>query len=128
MPTSLLLLVAAVIGLVTGIAATVALLRSDRRRAPEAAPPDPVVPDGAAEVLSILSSAYVVLDAGGDVVRASPLAYSYGIVRATGGDYPRLASRDLMELATDVARHGGFRDERMTLSRSNQEDGQAVMD
>ena len=46
--------------------------------------PEPVVPEPAAEVLAILSSAYVVLDSVGDVLRASPLAYSYGIVRASG--------------------------------------------
>lgn len=36
------------------------------------------------------------------MLRASPLAYSYGLVRAGGTDYPRLANRTLIELASDV--------------------------
>src|SRR5690625_4645522 len=80
-PSSLLLLIAALIGLVIGCSSTWALIRSERRRALSfSATPDPqVVPEAAAEVLAILSSAYVVLDSSGDVLRASPLAYSYGI-------------------------------------------------
>jgi two-component system sensor histidine kinase SenX3 len=124
-----LLVVAVLIGLVIGCAATLALHRSDR---PEARPGsddlEHVVPEPAAEVLAILSTAYVVLDSGGDVMRASPLAYSYGIVRAAEGDYPRLASAQLMELAADVGRNGGFRDERLTLHRSSQEGTDAVID
>ena len=128
MPQSVLLLLAAAIGLVIGIVATSALRRSESRRAVAPAVRDEVVPEAAAEVLAILSSAYVVLDAAGDVLRASPLAYSYGIVRAAEGDYPRLANAQLMELASDVGRNGGFRDERLTLRRSSQEGTDAVID
>ncbi|MBB5832153.1 sensor histidine kinase [Brachybacterium aquaticum] len=128
MPLSVLLLLAAAIGLVIGVAATSAMRRSDRRRQAAPAVRDEVVPEPAAEVLAILSSAYVVLDAAGDVLRASPLAYSFGIVRAAEGDYPRLASTELMELAADVGRNGGFRDERMTVRRSSQGDSDAVID
>ena len=128
MPQSVLLLLAAAIGLVIGVAATSAMRRSDRRRQAAPAVRDEVVPEPAAEVLAILSSAYVVLDSSGDVLRASPLAYSYGIVRATGGDYPRLANAELMELAADVGRNGGYRDERLTVRRSSQGDADAVID
>lgn len=128
MPTAVLLLLAGLIGLVIGVGAAVALQRSARRRGSVEQPPEPVVPVAAAEVLSILSSAYVVLDSAGDVLRASPLSYSYGLVRATGSDYPRLASTKLMELAADVGRNGGFRDERMSLQRSHHGDGEAVLD
>ncbi|WP_246955714.1 ATP-binding protein [Brachybacterium sp. Marseille-Q7125] len=129
MPLSALLLLAAAIGLVIGVAATLTLARSDRRHDEEApAPAEQRVPEAAAEVLAILSSAYVVLDSSGDVLRASPLAYSYGIVRAAEGDYPRLASRELMELAADVGRNGGYRDERLTLRRSTGQDTDAVID
>lgn len=127
MPTTILLLLAGLIGLVIGCAAAVALTRSERR-GPDVGLPEPVVPEPAAEVLSILSSAYVVLDSSGDVLRASPLAYSYGIVRAAGGDYPRLANAELMELAADVGRNGGYRDERLTVRRSSQGDSDAVID
>ena len=128
MPQSVLLLLAAAIGLVIGIVATSALRRSESRRAVAPAVRDEVVPEAASEVLAILSSAYVVLDAAGDVLRASPMAYSYGIVRAAEGDYPRLASAQLMEIAADVGRNGGFRDERLTLRRSSQEGTDAVID
>ena len=130
MPSSLLLLIAALIGLVIGCSSMWALMRSERRRALSfSAPPGPqVLPEAAAEVLAILSSAYVVLDSSGDVLRASPLAYSYGIVRAAGGDHPRLANSELMELAADVGRNGGFRDERLSVRRSSQGDSDAVID
>lgn len=127
MPTTVLLLLAGAIGLVIGCAATLALHRSDRRAAPAAAP-SPVVPEAASEVLSILSQAYVVLDPAGDVLRASPLAYSYGIVRAQGSEYPRLANQELMELAADVGRNGGYRDKRMTLRRTSNEESDAIID
>ncbi|MDN5899887.1 MAG: ATP-binding protein [Brachybacterium sp.] len=128
MPLSALLVLAGAIGLVIGVAASLTLARSDRRHGPGPAALDPAIPEPATEVLAILSSAYVVLDAAGDVLRASPLAYSYGIVRAAEGDYPRLASGELMELAADVGRNGGFRDERLTLQRSSQGDSEAVID
>src|SRR5699024_4730597 len=127
-PLSALLVLAGAIGLVIGVAATLTLARTDRRSGPGPAPLDPVIPEAATEVLAILSSAYVVLDSAGDVLRASPLAYSYGIVRAGEGDYPRLASGELMELAADVGRNGGFRDERLTLQRSSHGDSEAVID
>lgn len=120
MPLTALLLLAGAIGLVIGCAATLAFLRSDRRRTAAPVTTQQGVPEATAEVLAILSSAYVVLDASGDVLRASPLAYSYGIVRAAEGDYPRLANTELMDLAADVGRNGGFRDERLTLRRSSQ--------
>ncbi|WP_083713804.1 cell wall metabolism sensor histidine kinase WalK [Brachybacterium sp. P6-10-X1] len=128
MPLTALLLLAAAIGLVIGCAATLAFVRSDRRHATTPSVTQHGVPGATAEVLAILSSAYVVLDASGDVLRASPLAYSYGIVRAAEGDYPRLANSELMELAADVGRNGGFRDERLTLHRSSQRDTDAVID
>ncbi|MFC0676050.1 sensor histidine kinase [Brachybacterium hainanense] len=128
MPLSVLLLLAGAIGLVIGCAATIALHRSDRRAASSAAVPQSVVPEAAAEVLAILSQAYVVLDPSGDVLRASPLAYSYGIVRAQGNEYPRLANQELMELAGDVGRNGGYRDKRMTIHRTSSEASDAVLD
>ncbi|MGO1259309.1 MAG: sensor histidine kinase [Brachybacterium sp.] len=128
MPLSALLVLAGAIGLVIGVAAMLALASPQRRRAEPSTAPGQNVPEAAAEVLAILSSAYVVLDSSGDVLRASPLAYSYGIVRASEGDYPRLASAELMALAADVGRNGGFRDERLSLRRSSQGDSDAVID
>lgn len=128
MPLSALLVLAGAIGLVIGVAAMLALASPQRRRAEPSTVPGQHVPEAAAEVLAILSSAYVVLDSSGDVLRASPLAYSYGIVRASEEDYPRLASAELMALAADVGRNGGFRDERLSLRRSAPGDTDAVID
>lgn len=122
------LLLALAIGLVVGGTAVYAMLRADRREVSRRDAEEPAVPDAAAEVLSILSSAYVVLDTAGDVLRASPLAYSYGLVRAAEGEYPRLANKKLVSLAADVGRHGGFRDARFTLRRADTEDSDAVID
>src|SRR5690625_6961441 len=107
-----------------------ALMRSGRRSALSGSAPygPQVLPEVAVELLAIRSSAYVVLDSSGDVLRASPLAYSYGIVRAAGGDAPRLANSELMELAADVGRNGGFRDERQSVRRSSQGDSDAEID
>lgn len=128
-PAPILLLLAGAIGLIIGCAAVLALRRPDRAPERPASADGPfAVPDGAAEVLAVLSAAYVVLDASGDVLRASPLAYSYGIVRANGTDYPRLANQRLVELAADVGRIGGYRDERLTLGSASGEDGESVID
>lgn len=128
MPSPLLLVLVGLIGLVIGCAATLAMHRTDRRGAARTLEAEPVVPDAAAEVLAILTSAYVVLDTSGDVLRASPLAYSYGIVRAAGGDHPRLASPELLDLAADVGRNGGFRDERVTVRRSGADGTDTILD
>lgn len=128
MPLTVLLVLAGALGLLIGVAAMLALAPSNRRTVDSAPRLGQPVPEAAAEVLAILSSAYVVLDSSGDVLRASPLAYSYGIVRASEGDYPRLASTELMELAADVGRNGGFRDERLTLQRASRGDSDAVID
>jgi two-component system sensor histidine kinase SenX3 len=127
-PGTVLLLLAGLIGLVIGCAATSALRRTGRGEEQAASTADGVVPEPAAEVLTILSTAYVVLDRAGDVLRASPLAYSYGIVRANDGDYPRLANQELIDLASDVTRNGGYRDERLTLRRSIAGESDAVID
>ena len=127
MPVSSLLLALA-IGLVVGGTAVYAMLRSGLRDTPREPTEESTVPDPAAEVLSILSSAYVVLDSSGDVLRASPLAYSYGLVRASDDEYPRLANKKLIALATDVGRNGGYRDARFTLRRADTEDSDAVID
>ena len=114
-----LLFVAAACGLVAGVVATYAALRGSR---PVPEPAKPVIPEPTSEVLSILSSAYVLLDSSGDVLRASPLAYSYGLVRTTGGDYPRLAHRDLIDIVTQVSRQGGFREQMLTNEKTTRSD------
>src|SRR5699024_3311196 len=127
-PLSALLVLAGAIGLVIGVAATLTLARADRRSSPGPAPLDPVIPEAATEVLAILSSAYVVLDSPGDVLRASPLAYSYGRAGAGEWDDPGLGSGEGLGRAADVGRNGGVRGERLALQRSTHGDSEAVID
>ncbi|MGQ4495048.1 sensor histidine kinase [Dermabacteraceae bacterium P13095] len=124
----LALLLAGLVGLVIGTVAMTAFMWSERRRLPSNPPLSPLVPEPVAEVLSIVRSAYVVLDSAGDVLHAAPLAYSLGLVQGVGGDYPRLATRELIALASRVGQDGGLREERMTLRRAHQVDGDAILD
>lgn len=114
------LLAAAFLGLVVGVVAVIAFWWSQTadQRDEEAHTPDPpVVPEAASEVLAVLKTAYVVLDTTGDVLRSSPLAYSFGIVRATGGDYPRLSNSDLVTLASKVGHDGAYREATVRVPR-----------
>ncbi|MCG7427400.1 ATP-binding protein [Helcobacillus massiliensis] len=123
----LFLLIAGAIGVVFGVAAMVALQRNDSRRTVDMPRPHQAVADVTSEILTIISTAHVLLDRTGDVVRASPLAFSYGIVRATNGDYPRLASPVLIDMVTDVGSNGGYRDQTLELSRSHEADGTGII-
>lgn len=110
--TGLMLLIAGGLGLVTGIGATLAFRWSERvqRTVPEG--PTPVVDDGLVRVLAVLRSAAVVLDDEDRVIRATPPAFAYGVVR--DGQIVHAAVRDLI---ADVRRTGVIRDEELELSR-----------
>lgn len=105
---------AGVVGVLIGAAAALAFRASEReQRAPAVAErPAPVLPAGVADVLAVLRSSAVVLDAEDRVVRASPAAYSYGIVRGQ-----RLLSEDLLDLARRVRRDGEIREAELELPR-----------
>jgi two-component system sensor histidine kinase SenX3 len=111
----LLVGLAGVIGVLIGAAATLGIRISEREQA-AAAPParvsTPSLPPGVADVLAVLSSSGVVLDAGDDVVKASPAAYALGIVR---GD--RLVSDELLDLARQVRRDGEIREAELEVPR-----------
>jgi two-component system sensor histidine kinase SenX3 len=63
-------------------------------------------------VLAVLRSSAVVLDAEDQVVKASPTAYSFGLVRND-----RLLAPDLLELARKVRRDGEIREAELELPR-----------
>ena len=63
-------------------------------------------------MLSVLRSSSVVLDANGDVVRASPTAYSFGLVRED-----RLVNDALVRLTAAVRRDGEIREAELELPR-----------
>ena len=123
MDSALTIVLAVAIGAVFGVAAMAVLRREDRRHSVHDVRPATGVADSASEILAILSTAHVMLDRHGDVLRASPLAFSYGIVRATGGDYPRLATTELIDLVTEVGFNGGYRTQVLELGRANEADG-----
>ncbi len=101
------MLVAFVVGLALG---ALALRRSRRTPAP---PAEPVLSPDAAAVLAALRASAVVLDAGDDVLRASPSAYSVGLVRSG-----RLGHAALADLVDAVRADGEIRDRELTLPRS----------
>ncbi len=117
-----MVVVAGLLGLVTGVVATLAFRWSDR--AQHTVPPGPaaVLDDGLVRVLAVLRSAAVVLDAQDRVVRASPPAYALGLVR--DGQLAHAAVRDLV---ADVRRSGVIRDEELELSRGPVGRGTAML-
>jgi two-component system sensor histidine kinase SenX3 len=105
---------AAVVGVLVGAAAVLAIRASEHEQAhaaPDEVPP-PLLPPGAAEVLAILGSSTVVLDTDDRVVRASPAAYLFGLVREE-----RLRSDELLEMVRQVRRDGEIRQRELELRR-----------
>ncbi|GAA2011941.1 sensor histidine kinase [Brevibacterium samyangense] len=90
-----------VIGLGLGIAGILAYRFSERSRDSADFHSEGDLPDGIAEVLAVLPSAAIVIDAGNDVVKASPAAYTYGLVRGH-----MLSSTDLSEVVERVRVRG----------------------
>ncbi len=108
-----LVALSALVGLVVGVLAGMAFRFSDREReVPDAPDPATALPVGAADVLAVLSSSAVVVNAAGDVIQASPAAYAFGIVR--GG---RVLSPELLDLTRQVQRDGEIRQAELELSR-----------
>ena len=106
------LLVAGVIGLLVGVFATLAFRFSERslRSMPDEEAPE--LDEGLVRVLAVLRSAAVVLDAEGEVVRASPPAYALGVVR---GD--AIVHAPILDMIEEVQRDGVIRDEELELPR-----------
>lgn len=104
---------ALVVVLIVG-AAILAFRVSERQQRVEPVAPSapPVMPPGVADVLAVLRSSAVVLDSSDQVVRASPAAYSFGIVRDG-----RIVAEDLLELARKVRRDGEIREAELELPR-----------
>ncbi|WP_349829606.1 sensor histidine kinase [Brevibacterium litoralis] len=90
-----------VVGLGLGVAGILAFRFSERSRDTTDFHSDGELPDGIAEVLAVVPSAAVVIDAGNDVVKASPASYTYGLVRGHS-----LASIDLAEVVERVRVRG----------------------
>jgi two-component system sensor histidine kinase SenX3 len=108
------LVVLAVLGvgvLVTAVA-VLAFGVSERERAAAVPAPAPELPDGVAQVLSVLRSAAIVLDVADGVVRATPAAYAFGLVRDRSVIHP-----ELLTMARGVRRDGLIAERELELPR-----------
>ncbi|WP_461024301.1 sensor histidine kinase [Thalassiella azotivora] len=103
---------AAALAVLVVVTALLAFRWSERQQSRVPAPPEPELPRGVGEVLAVLRSAAVVLDVADAVVRASPAAYAFGLVR--GRDVVHGA---LLDLARDVRRDGEIREQELELPR-----------
>ncbi len=110
----LLLTIVGAAGAAVGVMAVLALgLRVGRtpRTALEVRPPQSV-PDGVEAVLSVLGSSGVLLDLRNEVLRASPSAYAFGLVRDGVVVVP-----ELLEMARAVRRDGATRQAELEIPR-----------
>ncbi len=103
---------AGIVGLLTGVLGILAFRLSDAERLRLAAAPVPDLPAGITDVLAVLRSAAIVLDAGGEISTASPAAYAFGLVR--GHD---LVHAELIEMAAETRRFGLVRERELELPR-----------
>ena len=70
------------------------------------------LPAGAAEVLAVVGRAFVVVDAVDGVVRASPAAYAYGLVRGH-----TVVHKQLLDMTAGVRRDGVIIEKQLELPR-----------
>ena len=116
---------AALVGLLAGLAIGAVLPRGGPRAAEAERPEEPrpapplasdaghsALPEGAVEVLNVLRSACVVLDASGALVKTSPAAYAFGLVR--GRD---LVHSELRAMAVEARNLGLVREAELELPR-----------
>ncbi len=104
-------LLAGLIGLIVGAVSVIAARASEREHF-ESSAAEPVLPAGVSEVLAILRSAAIVLDPADDVVKASPAAYAFGLVRGHA-----MVHAELRGMAAQVRRQGLVREEELDLPR-----------
>ena len=88
----------------------VRLSERSQRSIPESEPP--ALPPGVGDVLAVLRSSGIVVDSADQVVKASPAAVVYGLVRDS-----ELAHAELRHLARQVRRDGVIREAELDLAR-----------
>src|SRR6478609_4940502 len=105
--------IAGLVGLSLGIFGVLAFRVSEQqRKISDVETGDPSLPDGAAEVLAVVGRAFVVVDAIDGVVRASPAAYAYGLVRGH-----TVVHRELLDMTANVRRDGVILERQLELLR-----------
>ncbi|MFB0839814.1 sensor histidine kinase [Arthrobacter sp. E44] len=106
-------LVAGLIGLALGTFGVLAYRVSEKQRELlDVEPEEPALPAGAAEVLAVVGRAFVVLDDVDGVVRASPAAYAYGLVRGH-----TVVHKELLDMTAGVRRDGVILEKQLELPR-----------
>lgn len=112
MPQGWVVLVALVVGLLVGAGVTRGITIAHRRGQRAVAVVTSTVPEGVDEVIDALESAGVVLDSSNNVIKASTMAISLGLVWNQ-----TLVSPDLVALVDQVRRSGQATTRELTLAR-----------
>jgi two-component system, OmpR family, sensor histidine kinase SenX3 len=103
---------AGVAGIALGAGAVLSVRISERAQHGVPVSPEPELPPGTLDVLAVLRSSAIVLDSADAVVKASPPAYSYGLVRGR-----EITHAELLDLARAVRRDGVIREGELELAR-----------
>lgn len=105
--------IAGLVGLSLGTFGVLAFRISEKqRRLVDVDMDEPALPAGAAEVLAVVGRAFVVVDAVDGVVRASPAAYAYGLVRGH-----TVVHKELLDMTAGVRRDGVILEKKLELPR-----------
>ncbi|MGV2854500.1 sensor histidine kinase [Glutamicibacter sp. AGC13] len=115
-------LIAGVLGLALGIVGVIAFRLSQNRSPKLPQVDEPVLPEGAAAVLSVIGRAFVILDDVDGVVRANPASYAYGLVRGH-----TLVHNELLSLVRQVRADGVIAESQYELQRSTLGAGQLIV-
>ncbi|MBE4717552.1 two-component sensor histidine kinase [Pseudarthrobacter sp. AB1] len=105
--------IAGLVGLSLGTFGVLAFRLSEKqRKLVDVDMDEPALPAGAAEVLAVVGRAFVVVDAVDGVVRASPAAYAYGLVRGH-----TVVHKELLDMTAGVRRDGVILEKKLELPR-----------
>lgn len=95
-----------------GVFGMLAFSASERSRRQMVEVREPSLPEGSAEILSVVGKAFIVIDVVDGVVRASPGAYAFGLVRGH-----TVVHQELLDLAHRVRRDGVIEERDLLLPR-----------
>ncbi len=124
------IVIAGLVGLVTGVFATAMFQLSERQRGGEPPSKQTVtgrakasgLDDGVVRVLAVLRSAAVVLGDDNEVIRASAPAYALGVVR-----HDQIAHEQIAEMIAEVRRSGEIVDEELDVPRGPSGQGNVIL-